>query len=160
MEVRYAQKEELPQVNRLRRQVHELHCQGRPDIFRDGFCDALQQHVYDIFEKENAGVIAALSEGAVQGFAIVEYIDRPMSAYNLPRRYCHVEEFGVDEAHRRQGVATALLEFIKEDALARGFEKIELDMWEFNQGALGFYESAGFTTFRRLMELPLTKGNS
>ena len=26
-------------------------------------------------------------------------------------------------------------------------------MWEFNQGALAFYENAGFTTYRRFMEL-------
>ena len=30
--------------------------------------------------------------------------------------------------------------------------KLELDMWEFNDGALKFYESVGFITYRRFME--------
>ena len=36
--VRYANYEEPEQINRLRKQVNELHCKGRPDIFRSGFC--------------------------------------------------------------------------------------------------------------------------
>ena len=50
------------------------------------------------------------------------------------------------------GVASAIIKFAREDAARRGFPKLELDMWEFNEGALAFYESAGFSTFRRYME--------
>ena len=32
--VRYAKREELEQVNRIRRQVNDLHCKGRPDFFK------------------------------------------------------------------------------------------------------------------------------
>ena len=33
-----------------------------------------------------------------------------------------------------------------------GLDKIELDVWEFNDTALKFYESLGFRTYRRYME--------
>jgi len=36
-----------------------------------------------------------------------------------------------------------------------GFDRIELNMWEFNEGALRFYESVGFKTYRRYMEFEL-----
>ena len=36
--VRYADRAELPRVNELRKMVNELHANGRPDIFRPGFC--------------------------------------------------------------------------------------------------------------------------
>ncbi len=45
-----------------------------------------------------------------------------------------------------------MIDFVKEDAKKRGFKRIELDMWEFNDGALAFYESVGLKTFRRYME--------
>ena len=45
--------------------------------------------------------------------------------------------------------------FIREYACEKGFRRIELNMWEFNQDALAFYEAAGFTTFRRYMEIML-----
>ena len=35
--IRFAKKEELEIVNELRKQVNEIHCEGRPDIFRKGF---------------------------------------------------------------------------------------------------------------------------
>ena len=58
----------------------------------------------------------------------------------------------MDSEFRRQGVATELFEFIKEHAKSKGLDKIELDVWEFNDIALRFYESLGFRTYRRYME--------
>jgi len=42
---------------------------------------------------------------------------------------------------------------MKADAKARGFTRLDLDVWAFNDAALAFYEAAGFTTYRRYMEL-------
>ena len=155
IEVRIAKPEEFPEINEIRRMVNDVHVNGRPDIFRAGFCQELQDHVYVQAEKEDSDVVVALVDGEIAGFATVEYVHRPESPYNLARDYYHVEEFGVSEKHRREGVATALVNYMKEEARAKGFPRIELDMWEFNQGALAFYEAAGFETFRRYMEIKL-----
>ena len=104
-EVRYAVLSDLPQVNVLRKQVNDLHANGRPE-----------------------------------------------SPYCHPRSFYRVAEFGVDAAFRRQGIATALIAFCREEARKKGFLRMELDMWEFNEGALKFYESVGFRTYRRYME--------
>ena len=133
--IRPASEADLPAVNRLRAQVNEVHVQGRPDIFKPGFGQDIQDRLAQRFADEEGGVLVAEADGQIAGFAMVQYIHRPESPYNLPRDYYQVEEFGVDPAWPRQGVATAL------------------DMWEFNQGALAFYESAGFRTYRRYMEL-------
>ena len=110
--VRYADRAELPRVNELRKMVNELHANGRPDIFRPGFCAELEQHVYQKFDSDAADVIVALADGVVCGFAIAEYIDRPESPYIFARRFYHIEEFGVDAAFRRKGAATALIAFL------------------------------------------------
>ena len=103
----------------------------------------------------DADILVACQGDEVCAFAVVQYVTKPLSPYNLERRFYQVEEFGVDEAHRRQGFATALVKFMRQDATAKGFDRIELDMWKFNQGALKFYESVGFSTYRRYMELSL-----
>ena len=69
------------------------------------------------------------------------------------RDFLDIDEFCVDEACRRQGVASAMIRFIRDFAKERGYHRIELNMWEFNREALAFYEAAGFTTFRRYMEM-------
>ena len=71
------------------------------------------------------------------------------------RDFLDIDEFGVDSRFRRQGVASALVRFIRDWAEQNGFRRLELNMWEFNRGALAFYEAAGFTTYRRYMEMDL-----
>lgn len=150
--VRYATREELERVNELRKIVNEVHCNGRPDIFKSGFCKELREFVYTLWEGNNSDVIVVLRDNEICGYACVDYVDRPESPYNLARRFYHINEFGVDEKYRRQGVATELFDFIKKEATSKNFDKVELDMWEFNDGALKFYESVGFITYRRFME--------
>ena len=150
--VRYATREELERVNELRKIVNEVHCNGRPDIFKVGFCKELEEFVYTLWEGNNSDVIVVLRDNEICGYACVDYVDRPESPYNLARGFYHINEFGVDEKYRRQGVATELFDFIKQEATAKNFHKVELDMWEFNDGALKFYESVGFITYRRFME--------
>ena len=151
--VRPADYEELARINEIRRYVNDVHVAGRPDTFRPGFCQELEQVLYRRYETENWNILASVVDGKIAGFATVEYLDRPESPYNLARRMYHVEEFGVDPAFHRMGVATALVEYMKRDAAQRGYPRIELDMWEFNQGALAFYENVGFQTYSRYMEL-------
>lgn len=151
--VRYARREELARVNEMREMVNALHSQGRPDIFRGEFCGELREQVFRQYEAENADVIVALAGDTVCGFAIAQYIDKPESQYMCARRFYHIEEFGVDAQYRRKGVATALINFCREEAERMRFPRIELDVWSFNEGAEQFYESVGFKTYRRYMEM-------
>lgn len=145
--------DELPRVNELREMVNRLHVEGRPDIFRPGFNEEMRNHLYVRFGAEDAEILVALVDGAVAGFAMLDWIDRPGSPYNLPRRFCHVAEIGVDAEYRRRGVGRALVEGIRAACRERGFSRVELDVWAFNDSAYEFYESAGFHCFRRFMEM-------
>ena len=40
--IRFAKENELARVNELRKQVNDLHVEGKPEIFRAGFNDELQ----------------------------------------------------------------------------------------------------------------------
>ncbi|MBQ9928603.1 MAG: GNAT family N-acetyltransferase [Lachnospiraceae bacterium] len=150
--VRFAEEKDLERVNELRAQVNDVHVKGRPDIFKPGFCQELKDVVYEMCNDENKNIIVAERDGTVCGMVCVEYIIKPESPYNLERKFYHIVEVAVDEAFRRQGVAREMFEFIKKDAKERGFTRIELDVWGFNESAQEFYESVGFKTFRRFME--------
>lgn len=152
MSVRYAELSELPRVNELRMMVSGLHAEGRPDIFRVGFCEELQHRVYQAFESSGADVIVACVENEPRGFAVVQYIDKPESAYMRAQHFYHIEEFGVDERYRRCGIGTALLCFCKAQAKHRGFDQVTLDVWTFNESAQKFYAAAGFQPYRCFLE--------
>ncbi|MBS6194109.1 MAG: GNAT family N-acetyltransferase [Clostridiales bacterium] len=150
--VRFAEKADLDRVNELRKQVNEIHAAGRPDIFKPGFGRELQDLVYAMWSDDNKNVIVAERNGVICGYACVVYVGRPEGRYTCQRKFYHIDEFGVDEKARRQGIATEMFTFIRKDAREKDFLKIELDMWEFNEGALKFYEAIGFRTYRRYME--------
>ena len=155
MEIRFAREDELEKVNVLRKQVNDVHVEGKPDVFKSGFGKELQDFVYAIWEDPEQEIVVADDNGQLCGFAVLHHIYKPENPFMYVRDFLDIDEFCVDKEHRRQGVATKLVEFIKDYAKEKGYHRLELNMWEFNQDALDFYESAGFETFRRYMEMEI-----
>ncbi|MBR4501558.1 MAG: GNAT family N-acetyltransferase [Clostridia bacterium] len=153
--VRFAREEDLIRINELRRQVNELHVAGKPEVFKPGFPDELRDYVRVIFADDRKKIVVAELDGTVAGFAVLNHITRPENPFMYIRDFLDVDEFGVDEKKRRRGAAAAMIRFIRDYAREQGFGRIELNMWEFNRGALAFYETAGFETYRRYMEMKL-----
>lgn len=155
MNIRPATYDDLPRVNELRRQVNDLHVQGKPEWFRPGFSEELQQYLYTLYDSEDHDVLVAERDGVIVGFACLKYVERPESPYRLACRFLEIEEIGVDENCRRSGAGRALVEAARRIAKEKDFPRIDLNMWSFNDSALAFYESVGFTTYRRYMEMPI-----
>ena len=151
--VRLAREEDLESINELRRQVNALHVAGKPEVFKPGFCDALRDHIYTIWKDPRQRIAVAEQAGNIVGFAVLNHINRPENPFMFERDFLDVDEFCVDETFRRQGAGSAMIDFIRHYAKEKGVRRIELNMWEFNRGALAFYETAGFTTYRRYMEI-------
>ena len=155
MAIRFAKIEDLPRVNELRKQVFDMHAAARPDVFKEEFSEELQDYIYTVFEDPRKKILVEEDASMVRAFAILNHITRPENPYMHERDYLDIDEFCVDEAFRRQGIATEMIRFIRAYAQKEGFSRLELNMWEFNQEALRCYESAGFTTYRRYLEIKL-----
>ena len=162
-EVRRARENELERVNELRMQVNALHVAGKPEVFKPGFPEELRNYIYAIHKDPEQFITVAVKDGTICGFAVLHHINRPENPFMKERDFLDIDEFCVDETFRRQGIASEMIDFIREFAKEKGFHRIELNMkgfhrielnmWEFNQDALAFYEAAGFQTFRRYMEM-------
>lgn len=155
MSVRFAVYEDLEQVNQLRKQVNELHVIGKPEVFREGFSQELSDLVYIIYNDPLKKIVVYEMDDVIRGFTVLNHITKPETPFMYERDYLDIDEFGVDQSSRRQGIATEMIDFIRDYAKGKGFSKIELNMWEFNHGALRFYEAVGFETYRRYMEMKL-----
>ncbi|MCR5468414.1 MAG: GNAT family N-acetyltransferase [Lachnospiraceae bacterium] len=152
--IRRAEKKDIPQINRIREQVNNIHVQGRPDIFKTGFSKEIQDIALEFLQSDETDIWVDERDGEITGMVMIQYINRPETPYNLARDFCQITEICVDEKWRRKGVAHELMEGVRAEARKRGMEKIELDVWAFND-ALEFYEAEGFTVFRRFMECKL-----
>lgn len=152
---RFADINDIERVNELRKQVNDLHAKGLPGLFKPGFPDELRDHIYTIFNDPEQKIAVCEADGVIAAMAVLHHIIRPETPFMFTRDHLDIDEFCVDEAYRRRGIATAFIEFISDYAKNEGFDKVELNMWEFNSEALSFYESVGFSTYRRYMELKL-----
>ena len=153
--IRFAEYGDLEKINEIRKQVNDIHVIGKPEVFKAGFPDELKNYVYDIFSDPLKKIVVYDSDGTICGFATLNHITKPESPYMQERDFLDIDEFGVDEKYRRQGIAREMISFIRSYAKSEGFSRLELNMWEFNSGALGFYEAAGFKTYRRYMEMDI-----
>ena len=87
------------------------------------------------------------------GYAVLAHINRAETTFMYERDYLDIDEIGVDKDYRRHGVASEMISYILDYTKDKGFKRVELNMWEFNQRALVFYEKVGFKTYRRCMEI-------
>ncbi len=153
MVIRFAKENELDRVNEMRKQVNDLHVEGKPEIFKEGFSEELRNHIYTIWNDPNQEIVVAEMDGILCGFAVLNHIVRPENPYMKERDFMDVDEFCVDKDFRRKGVATKMISFIRDYTKEKGIKSLELNMWEFNEEALAFYEAVGFKTCRRYMEM-------
>lgn len=152
--VRFAVPKDAEAINVLRKEVNDLHVAGRPHHFKGGFGPELRDHIQMYLTGEIGYAAVDEVDGQIIGMVMVDYIDRPESPYRYAEKFAHIAEICVDETHRRQGAGQRLMDFVKADAKAKGFSRLELDVWAFND-ALAFYEAEGFTVFRRYLEMYL-----
>ena len=155
MNIRFANQNDLDSVNALRKQVSSLHAAGKPEVFKPEFSQEVRDFLFQIWNDPEQEIVVAERDCQVCGYAVLHHIIRPENPAKWEQDFLDIDEFGVDEACRRQGLATEMIAFIREFAAQKGYSRIELNMWEFNKEALAFYEAVGFVTFRRFMEMTL-----
>ena len=143
--VRFAEEYELNRVNELRKQVNDLHVAGKPEIFKPGFPEELREFVHSIWNDPDKAIVVAEREGEICGFAVLNRVVRPETPFMFVRDYLDIDEFGVDEAHRREGVATEMIAFIRAYAKENGFSPITMGKRILRT------ETAGFTMLAWLM---------
>lgn len=154
--VRLAKKEDLKAVNKIRKEVYLLHAKGRPDIFQPKWAEKNQmEYLQTYLSDEKLLLYVCERDSKVLGYAMVEKKEKQKSVYSNERKWCEVSDLGVSEKQRGKGVGTELFDFLKKEIKAMGYSRIELNVWEFNENAVHFYDKIGFKTFRRIMETDL-----
>ncbi|MFQ6077792.1 MAG: GNAT family N-acetyltransferase [Thermodesulfobacteriota bacterium] len=61
------------------------------------------------------------------------------------------DNLAVKQNFRRSGVGRSLIKRAHQWAVDKGLAQVELNVWEFNEGAIAFYEKLGYKTMSRKM---------
>lgn len=129
--------------------IAELHKNARPDMFPNLESKYTLDEVRERLSKEDNGVFVSETDGVVNGYVFCDILTEGcgMTLY--------VDDLCVDPSARRQGIASKLMDRAKEYAKEKNCRMIMLNVWEFNESALDFYEKYGFTTRTRHLELTI-----
>ena len=136
-----ATKNDRSAVNRLARQVHEMHVQWRPDLYTMPE-DLFPEELYAELLKNRELYVAKL-DGAVIGFAWVR-IRTSEGVGLVTRKVMLINQVCVDEALRNHGIGTRMMEEIRILAKAFGCTDLQLGVYPQNDAAVSFYQKCGF----------------
>lgn len=138
-------------------QLDRFHAQALPHFFRtveslgrsrEWFVGVLADRQAAFFVAEQEETLIGLVNCYVRTTSPVPVI--------VPRRFVYIENMGVSEHVRHQGVGQLLMERVQEWAREQEATEIELDVWDFPASALAFYEKLGYETTRRHMRKQLS----
>ena len=153
MNIRRAIEGDIPRLNDLLYQVHAVHSEGRPDIFRVGNKKYTSEELVEILKNDSTPVFVAEGEdGRVIGYAFCIYEEHCGERSLMDRKTLYIDDLCVDEVCRGQHVGRALYEFVLAESKRNGCAAVTLNVWCLNTGAMRFYEKCGMTPLKIVME--------
>jgi ribosomal protein S18 acetylase RimI-like enzyme len=142
-------------------EVERLHRDAAPHVFRAPDGPALNPEYFEsMLADADAVWLVAEHHGEIWGFVTAQIVYAPDRPILVPRRYAEVDNLAVLRQHRRAGIGRALMERAHAWAAERGIHEVELNVYEFNQDAIAFYEELGYVTERRKMRRIISDANS
>jgi GNAT superfamily N-acetyltransferase len=154
VEIRLATPDDAALLAELNRFVHDLHAERRPDIYKEnpsveelmsGFKKQLERESVVIFIAELPGIQAA-------GYAMATIHRRTAGVLMQEDSSIVLDHLAVNPRATRRGVATGLLNAVREAGRTAGCGRFVTDVWDFNNEAHDFYLASGFAPMRRLLE--------
>lgn len=156
IKIRKAEPKDAEKIAEMLIGIGALHHNGRPDIYRDNLQKYNEKDILEILKDENSPIYVAADESdEVAGYAFCQIKTVENNKALVDRTFMYIDDFCVDEKYRKQHIGKNLMQGVLEEAKKIGVKSIELNVWEFNENAIRFYEKCGFTTQKREMEIVL-----
>lgn len=155
MDIRRAQREDIPALERLLQQVLQVHHKGRPDLFRSCGAKYTEAELAAILADPRTPVFAAFEGAALVGYGFCIFQQVPDSHVLTDIKTLYIDDLCVDEGCRGTGVGRALYEYILTFAREQGCYNVTLNVWSCNESALRFYEKMGLKPQKIGMETVL-----
>ncbi len=151
MEIRRMNRKDYAAYCALLTEVHMLHAQNRPDIFKPEPAFPDEAEFAEMIADEQAVCLAADMDGEMAGMCLME-IRMPRAAHVHHRAFGWIGDLCVRSDRRGQGIGTALYRAMRSEASQMGLARVELMVWAFNEEARGFYEKLGMNVRSCTME--------
>lgn len=156
--IRKATSDDYDSLCELFDEIDSLHRDNLPHIFQKPNGATRERDYYlGLITDENVGLFVAEVSEKLVGFVHAIIREPPDIPIFVPRRYAIVDGILVKSGFQNHGIGRILMDKIQEWAIVKGVTSIELNVFEFNQTAISFYEKLGYQASSRKMSKELKK---
>lgn len=141
--IRRAGADDIPALDNLLYQVHKVHSDLRPDLFRQGAKKYTDAELETILADNNTPVFVAERNGAVAGYAFCVHKQFVNDSNMTDIKTLYIDDLCVDECNRGGHIGRALYEYVLNYARSCGCYNVTLNVWAGNDGAMKFYQAVG-----------------
>jgi len=146
--IRRALNKDIDKILILLKEVNLIHAKNRPDIFRVG----TKYNSLDLENKIlNEPIFVYVENDEVCGYIFGKILDVESQLFKKNKIF-FIDDFCVDESKRGKNIGTKLYNYVKEYAKEIKCDKIELNVWNFNERAYKFYLKCGLKPLEITME--------
>ena len=154
-EIRLANHTDFEQVGNIFSEENRFHAELVPEIIRVADPIMTREWYGEVLNNPNKRLFVAVYESEIIGLTLAEIrnsLDDPIFTH---KKYVYIDEIAVAASHRSRGVGRALMDQVHQWAAEQSIAEIELQVWERNANAIGFYQQLGYQPWRRTMRLSL-----
>lgn len=132
---------DLNQINKLAKQVHDIHVNWRPDLFKKVEEVISREQLEELIA--NKEIFVAKLENRIVGYVTIKIVEKtnPSMRYRVQ---ISIEAICVDEKARGKGIGTKLLEYVREYGKQNSCTDMYLTVNEENENTINLYEKFGF----------------
>ncbi|MBW2410321.1 MAG: GNAT family N-acetyltransferase [Deltaproteobacteria bacterium] len=159
MKLRPATKEDYDILFELFCEIQTLHYETRPDIFRPAKKDQLFFDYFDrVIESGNHHLMMGFDDDKAFGYIYYVINHLPQNIYRPEKRVIYINHILVTKGYQGRGLGRALINHVRDIARKETIKEIGLDVWAFNEKAIGFFKKQGFSAYNQVMwhSIPIT----
>lgn len=151
MQIRRATLTDIDGINKLLYEVHKVHSDKRPDLFKVGSKKYTNEELAKIIVDDNRPIFVYVDNDDILGYAFCVFIkNNSNSLTDILTLY--IDDLCVDENARGKKVGTSLYNYVLQFAKDAGCYNVTLNVWACNNSALKFYEKCGLSVPKIGME--------
>lgn len=155
--IRRAENKDIAAINSLLRQVLDIHAAGRPDIFYSGVKKYTDAQLVELIADDLTPIFVDIHEGELVGYAFCVYKQTRDNNILRDAKVLYIDDLCVDENCRGRHIGRELYNFVLSEAKRNSCDRVELNVWTLNSGAMEFYKKCGMTPQKIMMEIKIDK---
>ncbi|MDD6799213.1 MAG: GNAT family N-acetyltransferase [Firmicutes bacterium] len=143
VKIRRAGENDIPVIDKLLFEVHKVHSDVRPDLFKPGAKKYTDEQLKKIIADDKTPVFVAELGVTVVGYAFCIHKQFINDNNMTDVKSLYIDDLCVDESVRGEHIGKQLYEYVLDFAKQNGYYNVTLNVWSDNVNAVKFYEKIG-----------------